>query len=594
MQDRIKQPMRRLFTYLGNYKNSLWSSSIYAVLNKIFDLFPPIITAWTIDAVSGETPAFISNIFGFEGAKEAIIFLAILTFVVFGLESFFEWLFQRGFMRLAQNVQHDLRLQAYDHLQKREVAFFEEQRTGNLMSILNDDINQLERFLNTSFWEILHQITLFLFAGISLWLVSPKLTLVGIAPIPFIIIGSILYQRIIAPHYKKIREAVGMLSSRLENNIGGIMVVKSFTAEKFEKQRVEDISQDYRDANFGAIGISTLYSPLIRIFITIGFVGGLTWGAFMIINDTGEITLGALAFFAMMVQRLLWPVTRLGRIFDEFERARASIRRVFGLMDAPSNIVEKENAFVPDKLNGAIELDNVSFAYDTAIPILQNIDLKIAPKTSIGIAGPTGAGKTTLIKLFLRLYDTSKGNIIIDGKNIKDFNLKALRENIALVSQDVYLFHGTVRENIAYSMPHLKDDEIIDASKKAALHDFIISLPNGYNSIVGERGIKLSGGQRQRLSIARAILKNAPILILDEATSAVDTETEKAIQRNLDELSEGKTTIIIAHRLSTIRKADKIIVLNNGLIAEEGKHQDLIEQNGIYADLWKVQLGEAS
>ncbi|MCL4117602.1 UNVERIFIED_CONTAM: hypothetical protein GTU68_066770 [Idotea baltica] len=263
-------------------------------------------------------------------------------------------------------------------------------------------------------------------------------------------------------------------------------------------------------------------------------------------------------------------------------------------MDSPSNIQEVKNAFVPEKLNGDIELKNVSFAYDKEIPILKNIDLIVKPKTTIGIAGPTGAGKTTLIKLFLRLYDVSNGAITIDGKNIKEFSLKALRENTALVSQDVYLFHGTVRENIAYSMPHLTDEAIIDASKKAELHPFIESLPNGYNSIVGERGIKLSGGQRQRLSIARAILKNAPILILDEATSSVDTETERAIQANLNHLSEGKTAIIIAHRLSTIRKADNIIVLNNGEIAEHGNHNELVAQNGIYADLWRVQLGEVT
>lgn len=589
----IKNPMRRLFSYLGNYKTAVWSSSFHAIINKIFDLFPPILTAWTIDTVSGNIPAFMPNYFGVEGAKAAIILLGILTFVIFSLESFFEWLFQRGFMRLAQNVQHDLRVQAYDHLQKREIAFFEEQRTGNLMAIINDDINQLERFLNTSFAEILHLITLFIFAGISLFMVSPKLAFVGILPVPIIILVSIMYQKFIAPYYKKIREAVGMLASRLENNIGGIMVVKSFTAEKFERERVEKISENYRNANFEAIKFSTLYTPIIRVFVTLGFVGGLTWGAFMIVNQTGEITIGILAFFAMMVQRLLWPVTRLGRIFDEYERARASIRRVFGLMDAPSKITEKENAFVPKNLKGNIELQNVSFAYSPDIPILEDVNLSIKPQTTIGIAGQTGAGKTTLIKLFLRLYDVNKGAITIDGKDLRDFNLKALRENVALVSQDVYLFHGTVQENIAYSMPHLGQELIIAAAKKSALHDFIMGLPKGYDSIVGERGIKLSGGQRQRLSIARAILKNAPILILDEATSAVDTETERAIQENLNTLSEGKTAIIIAHRLSTIRKADKIVVLDNGKVAELGNHNELVAQKGIYADLWNVQLGEA-
>ncbi len=588
MENSTDRPMFRLFAYLEKYRFSLWFSSISAVVNKAFDLMPPILTAWIIDSVSHNPPVWIADWFGYTEIRSVIIFLGVLTAIIFLTESFFEWLFQRGFLRLAQNVQHDLRVEAYDKMQKREISFFENERTGNLMSILNNDINQLERFLNSSFYQILHLITLFIFASVSLFLVSPKLAWIGIIPLPFIFIGSMYYQKLISPHYQNIRQKVGALSSRLENNISGIMVVKSFTAEKFEAERVEEASSDYRDANFNAIRFNALYVPLIRILITVGFVSVLVLGSFMIINDTGEITIGALAFFSMMIQRLLWPVTGLGRIFDEYERAKASARRVFKIMDGESEIKDGDEKI--DSIKGNLKLENIAFKYEHGESVLKRINLDIKQGQTIGIVGSTGAGKTTLIKLLLRLYDVSEGSISIDGMDIRKMKLENLRRNISLVSQDVYMFHGTIRENICYGTELKSEEEIMAAAQKAELHDFVISLEKGYDSIVGERGIKLSGGQRQRLSIARAILKNAPILILDEATSAVDMETERAIQENLMELAIGKTALVIAHRLSTIRNADEIIVLHQGIVKEQGTHQELIQEKGIYADLWKVQF----
>lgn len=585
-------PMLRLFKYLKSYKRSISFAVFSSITNKVFDLMPPFLTAWIIDSVSGNVPGWISQWTGLSDLWSIVIFLAILTYVIFGLESFFEWLFKREFMRLAQKVQHDLRMTAYSKMQSRELAFFEKERTGNLMAMLNDDINQLERFLNTSFNDIIQMLTLILVAGWSLCAVSLELGLIGMAPIPFIVLGSLYYQKKVAPHYKEIRESVGHLSNRLENNISGIMVIKSFTAEPYEKDRVSEVSQNYRNANFKAIRWSSVYVPAIRMIIAVGFAGTLLIGAYWILHEPGRFTIGSLAFFAMMIQRLLWPVTRLGVIFDEFERARASARRVFGLIDSPNEIEESSS---PEKLPnsiGNLKLEKVHFHYKKELPILNNLNLAIEQGQTVGIAGITGAGKTTLIKLLLRFYDVTEGKILLENIDIKNLSIQDLRKNIALVSQDVYLFHGTIRENIAYGMPNLKEDEIQKAAQKAQLHDFIVNLPDAYDSIIGERGIRLSGGQRQRLSIARAILKDAPILLLDEATSSVDTETERAIQQNLNKLTTGKTAIIIAHRLSTIRHADKIIVLENGGIAEEGKHEDLLSQNGIYADLWRVQIGE--
>ncbi len=587
----VKKPMYRLFRYLNNYREKVLSASLSSIANQVFDLMPPFLTAWMIDSVSGNVPGWISTYTGLSDSWSIILFLGILTVIIFGLESFFEWLLQRGFMRLAQRVQHDLRMDAYQKLQSREMAYFEEQRTGNLMAMLNDDINQLERFLNNSFNQIIQVTALIIFAGWSLCMVSLPLGLLGMAPIPIIILGSLYYQKRVSPLYQKIREKVGDLSNRLENNLSGILVIKSFATEAFETARVRKSSEAYRDANFKAIRWNAAYIPLIRVPIAFGFAGTLLIGAYWVINSPGSFTLGNLAFFAMMIQRLLWPITRLGNVFDEYQRARASARRVFGLVDATNEIRSAENPkLLPEKV-GDIRLENVHFHYSNQQSVLNGINLHIRTGETIGVAGPTGGGKTTLIKLLLRLYDVQQGSIQLEGIDLRDLDLRDLRKQIALVSQDVYLFHGTILENIAYGMEDCAFEDIEAAARKAHLHEFIAQLPMKYDSIVGEKGIKLSGGQRQRLSIARAILKDTPILILDEATSAVDTETEKIIQEHLQEITANKTAIIIAHRLSTIRHADRIVVIQDGTIAEVGTHDALNQQMGTYAALWKVQTG---
>ncbi len=587
-----ERPMARLFAYLAPYRTRLNLGISSSVLNKVLDLMPPLLVGWVIDSLRGEPPAWIARLAGTSEAWNLAVVLAALSVAIFFFESLFQWGYQHFFMTLAQEVQHDLRLDAYERIQRREIAFFEEHRLGETLAMLNDDVNQLERFLNNGANELIQTVVLFIFSGIVLFDTSWRLAFIAMAPIPLILWGSLAYQRRIAPRYKRVREAVGSLSSRLENNIGGILVIQSFGAEAFELDRVRAASAEYREANFQAIRLSAIFVPVIRMAIVLGFAGVLLVGSHWILEQRSWITVGQLVLFAMMTERLLWPLVRLGQVLDEYERARASARRTFGLLDTPSKIVEPADPIRIERARGELELANVDFTYQRGDRILDHLSFHIAPGETIGIAGPTGAGKSTLIKLLLRLYDPTGGAVKLDGHDLRDLALEDLRRSIALVSQDVYLFHGSLRENIAYREVGVPFEKIVEAAKYAELHDFIAGLPEGYDTLVGERGIKLSGGQRQRLSIARAILKDAPILILDEATSSVDTETERAIQENLRRWTAGRTALIIAHRLSTIRNADRILVLRDGRLAEEGSHDELIARGGTYADLWHVQSGE--
>ncbi len=586
--------MARLFAYLQAYRGRLAWACTSSVLNKILDMMPPLLVGWVIDSLRGEPPAWISRLAGTADPWRMAVVLSGLAVGIFFFESLFQWFYQAGFMGLAQRVQHDLRMDAYNKIQSREVAFFEEHRLGEILSMLNDDVNQLERFLNTGFNELLQIVILFTFSLVILVPTSWQLSLVGMAPIPIILWGSLYYQRRIAPRYSRVREGVGGLASRLENNIAGIQVIKSFTAEPFETERVRRVSEEYRRANFGAIRLSAVYTPLIRMAIVVGFAGVLLVGSYWVLQGR-ILTVGELVLFAMMTERLLWPLTRLGTTLDDYERAKASARRTFGLLDTPPAILDPENPVRLARAKGEVIFDRVQFHYPSRqgdLPVLDGVSFRIAPGETLGVAGPTGAGKSTVIKLLLRFYDVTGGAVRLDGHDVRALALADLRHSIALVSQDVYLFHGTIRENIAYVTPDAPIEEVVRAAQLAQLHDFVATLPQGYDTLVGERGVKLSGGQRQRLSIARAILKDAPILILDEATSSVDTETERAIQQNLKTITAGRTALIIAHRLSTIRHADRILVLRDGKVAEEGHHDDLVIRGGTYAELWRIQSGE--
>jgi ATP-binding cassette subfamily B protein len=519
--------------------------------------------------------------------------LAIASFIVWGLESLFEYFFQVLWRNLAQTLQHEMRLAAYGHVQGLELAYFEDRSTGGLMSILNDDINQLERFLDGGANTILQLFTTIIVVGGIFFAIVPTVAWMTMIPIPIIVWGSIHFQARLAPYYAKVREQVGILNGQLANNLGGIATIKSFTAEAHELGRIEKLSDEYRQRNREAIQLSSAFVPLIRMVIVIGFMAIMVFGGQLAINNT--LNVGAYSLLVFMTQRLLWPLTSLGSTLDLYQRGMASTTRVMNLLDTPAQIISGTEALPFAEVRGDVTFDKVSFEYHSnkEQAIIQNFSVQIPAGNTVAFVGATGAGKSTLIKLLLRFYDVKEGAILLDGHDIRDLRLADLRAAIGLVSQEVFLFHGSVRENISYGTFGATDEQLQEAAQIAEAHDFIMQLPQAYDTIVGERGIKLSGGQRQRISIARAVLKNPPILILDEATSSVDNETEAAIQRSLERLAVGRTIIIIAHRLSTIRNADCIFVLQKGTLREKGRHEELVRREGIYSGLWKVQTGEA-
>tara|TARA_B100000953_G_C18009780_1_gene417644 strand:+ start:54 stop:1766 length:1713 start_codon:yes stop_codon:yes gene_type:complete len=566
----------------------MWLATLFSILNKIFDLAPPLLIGAAVDVVIKKEESALAD-FGYSDPKEQLILLSVLTIIIWVFESLFEYIYGVLWRNLAQTVQHELRLDAYSHIQNLEMEWFGDQSKGELMSILNDDINQLERFLDKGANELLQVGTTVVIIGAIFLYISPTIALYSIGAIPVIIWGSFRFQSRIAPRYSKVRKEVGLLNALLSNNLSGISTIKSFTSEELEVERVRKASQAYREANRDAIRLSAAFVPLIRMAILVGFTGTLLHGGLMTLEN--KMAIASYSVMIFMMQRLLWPLTRLGETFDLYQRAMVSTTRVLNLLETEIRIEEGATPLDKSKVKGEINFENISFSYPGRELVVDNFDFNIKAGTTQAIVGPTGSGKTTLIRLLLRFHVPNSGNIFLDGNEISKLNLKDLRSSISLVTQTITLFPGSVLQNIAYGSNNSSEDEIISAAKVAEIHDFVVSLPEGYNTQIGEGGHKLSGGQRQRISIARAVLKDAPILVLDEATSSVDNETEEALQKSLDFISKNRTTIVIAHRLSTIRHSHSIIVLDKGKVVESGKHEDLIKNKSSYYRLWNVQTG---
>ncbi|MGB1950729.1 MAG: ABC transporter ATP-binding protein [Marinobacter sp.] len=582
--------LARLLRYARGYRRQIIAAATCSVINKLFDIAPEILIGVAIDVVVNKEESFVAGL-GFETAQEQITILAILTFFIWAGESLFEYLFQILWRNLAQRLQSDLRQDAYEHAQRLDMSFFEARSSGQLVATMNDDVNQLERFLDGGANAMIQVVVTVVAVGAVFFVLSPLIALLAFTPIPLIIWGAFYFQRKAGPLYADVREKVGDLSSRLANNLGGIATIKSFTAETREARRLKESSEAYVEANRRAIRISSAFIPIIRMAILAGFLATFTVGGMMALS--GDLNVGAYGVLVFLTQRLLWPLTGLAEVIDLFERAMASTRRILDLLSEPVHVRDEAGKALSEPVRGEVTLNKVSFHYPSSGAGIRDIDLHVPAGNTLALVGATGSGKSTLIKLLLRFYDPSHGDIRIDGQPIQGISLKSLRNAIGLVSQDVYLFEGSIRDNLTYGKPDASDSEIIDAAKTAEAWSFIDALPDGLETPVGERGIRLSGGQRQRLSLARALLKNPPILVLDEATSAVDNETEAAIQRSLKRIGHNRTVIMIAHRLSTIVDADTIAVVDAGKVVESGTHQQLLDHNGAYAAQWRVQTGQA-
>jgi len=580
---------KRFLKYAKPWKGKIFLSSTYSILNKLFDIAPEILIGIAVDLVVQKNNSIIAKM-GFESTQSQITVLAIATFLIWAFESLFQYLYSISWRNLAQTVEHNIRMDAYTHVQKLDIAWFENKKIGDITSKLNDDVNQLERFLDNGFNTIIQLIVSSIAIGGVFFYISPLVASISILPIPIILIIAFFFQKNLSPRYLAVRNSVGQLNNTIFNNLLGISTIKSFVTEKIEANRIKELSLIYRMKNRYAIKLSSAFVPIVRMGVLSGFLGTMIIGSYLALD--GVIAVGSYSVLVFLTQRFLWPFTTLGETVDLFERSMASTKRILDLIDTKFTINDSKTAKELNNYNQDIHFENIQFYYDSEKPLFNNLNLTIKNNSLLGIVGQTGSGKTTIIKLLLRFYDPINGQIKIGNSNIKDIKINNLREHIGYVSQEIFMFDGSVKDNIAYPPSNNNLDDIILAAKQSQAHEFIKKLPKGYDTFIGERGQKLSVGQKQRIAIARALYKNPQILIFDEATSAVDNETELLLQKALNEIAKERTTIVIAHRLSTIRNADTTIVIDKNNISEMGDHDELISENGIYKKLWDIQTGK--
>jgi len=610
-------PMLNLWAYVRPYWRRLSAGVVAAVFMRVARLVPVFIIAAAIDRVINvgqESPAGILADLGLitsqaipAGATdlrlELLYRLCALAIGAYALQAVAQFATRYLFKTTAQKIQHDLREDTYDHMQRLSMGFFNDHQTGAMMSIINSDINRLENFFNGEIRMIVRAIVMFGAVGAYMIYLSPTLAPIALAPMPVLAYVTAKFIVWIEPKYKRIRELVARLNTRLSNNLSGAPVIKSFDRYDVEFDRVSDQSQAYRDEKIEAITVRRAFFSSLRVIIGGTFVLVLLFGGQNAI--AGTLSAGAFAVFFMLLRRLDGPMTRIGKTANKFQKAQSSAERVFGVLGHEPKITSPEDAYDPDRIAGAVDFEDVVFSYEGHDErILDGVSLSVPEGSTIGLAGTSGSGKSTLLKLVSRFYDVDSGAVRVDGVDVREYDIQTLRDEVSVVEQNPYMFSGTIYDNIAYgdrdifrtlydseddAVPEDADRRIREAARAAGAETFIEDLPDGFETQVGERGVKLSGGQRQRVSIARALLNDPSIVILDEATSDVDTETEEIIQANLEQLVEDRTAFVIAHRLSTIRDADRIVVMEDGEIIETGEHGELLAVEGTYANLWNSQ-----
>jgi len=582
-----RHPLRVLLSLVSEEKGRVARAVAASVINKIFDVMPEILIGIALDVVVRGKDSFVAQV-GITDPVHQLTLLGIATFLIWFGESLFEYFYQILWRGLAQDVQHRLRILCYDHAQHLPTSFYEENRSGDLVAVLNDDINQLERFLDRGANELIQTFAAVILVGAVFFIVSPLIAVVAFTPVPVIIAGAFWFQRRAQARYDAVRARAGGLGARLTTNLQGLQTIRAFGAEARETAALNKESRAYVDANRAAIRVSSAFIPIIRMAILSGFLATFLIGGWLTL--TGQMQVGAYGLLVFLTQRLLWPMTGLAEIADLYERAMASTRRILRLLDEPRG---QPHGTHDAPVSGRFELEGVGFRYATSPGGVTDINLAIRAGETVALVGPTGSGKSTLIKLLGLFIRPQKGAIRLDGVPLADWSGERLRRSMAWVPQEVTLFSGSIADNIAYGKPSASREEVEAAARLAEADGFIRALPDGYESQIGEYGQKLSGGQRQRIALARALLIDPAILILDEATSAVDNETEAAIQRSLARMKGQRTVILVAHRLSTVVHADAIHVLDGGRIIQSGPHDRLVECPGLYRTLWNIQTGHA-
>ncbi|MEI4770788.1 ABC transporter ATP-binding protein [Psychrobacillus sp. FJAT-51614] len=570
--------LKKFFAFYKPHKRLFVIDFSSAVLVAILELAFPVAVQWFIDDL---LPG---------GDWNMIVRVSILLFFVYIISTFLHFIVSYLGHKLGINIETDMRQKLFNHVQRQSFRFFDNTKTGHIMSRITNDLFDIGELAHHGPEDLFIAIMTLIGAFAIMFNINPELAVIAIVMVPFLSIvatyGNIMMNKAWKNMYGKIAD----VNARVEDSVSGVRVVQSFTNENFEIARFKKDNGQFRIAKLIAYKVmagthSSIYMMTRLVTLVVLVVGA--WFTYKGILSTGE-----LVSFVLYVNVLIKPVDKITALLELYPKGMAGFKRFLDLVEQDPEVQDRPNALNVSHLNGNIEFENVSFQYDEHKSVLENIDLSVKAGETVAFVGPSGAGKTTICSLIPRFYDVSEGAISIDGLNIKDVTMQSLRSQIGIVQQDVFLFTGTIRENIAYGKKIAAEEEIQDAARKAHLEDFISSLPEGYDTQIGERGLKLSGGQKQRLAIARMFLKNPPILILDEATSALDTETEKIIQKSLMELAENRTTLIIAHRLATIRDADRVIVVTEDGIAEDGSYSELVAQNGIFARLHNIQFQE--
>ena len=566
--------------YARRYKTAL----VVTVLSMLLLVGVRLLIPWIIkDMIAAVTAPDVGP-----QLQDRLLQLSAMVLGLYVLRGFLQFLRSYIAHIAGWGVVADARKHIYEHLQRLSLRFYEDKQTGQLMSRVVNDSDLFEKLIAHAIPEIMVNVLTLVGVGAVLFMLNWQLALLSFLPIPLVVLSLRLYARYVRPAFRDRQVELGNLNAMLNDNLSGIREIKAFNREAAEKHRVASSIDRYRHSLLAALRLMATFQPFVEFTSSLGVIVIIYFGGTLVLQQS--LPVADLVAFFLYLDLLYQPVHHLGEAWEQIQESLAGADRVADLLTEQPEVATHPGAIeLPARAEGAIAFRDVSFSYTENVPVMERINLKIPAHSVTALVGPSGVGKSTLASLIPRFYDVSSGSIALDGHDLRDLTLESLRRQISMVLQDVFLFHGSVRENILFGRPDASEAEVVDAAKLANAHEFVSALPNGYDTIIGERGVKLSGGQKQRIAIARAVLKDAPILILDEATSSVDTTTEVVIQQALERLMVGRTTIIIAHRLSTIRDADMIVVLEGNGIAEMGTHDELVALGGAYKRLLDAQ-----